>query len=169
LYSYSIHIYIPFTLSIYFYWALGNIMFTLYCYIYFIYVISKTMYILFMFYSASGNRLYICVCVSTFHLYSQLYFFENCVFHNNLWHWDYLLLRETCNPMGGRDTPVVRNVTHEGTSQFCGCEDSAELRSCCLGEHFMEPCDHDMTPLCKILCFIGGTGLWQNGKDRDAQ
>jgi hypothetical protein len=49
--------------------------------------------------------------------------------------------------------------THEGNSQFCGCEDAAELRSCCLGEHFMEPSNHDMIPLYKILYFIAGTGL----------
>jgi hypothetical protein len=39
------------------------------------------------------------------------------------------------------------------------CEDSAELIHHHLDKHFMEPNNHGKILLCKILYFIGGTGL----------
>jgi hypothetical protein len=48
----------------------------------------------------------------------------------------------------------------------CECEDSAELRFRCLGKHFTEPSDHYRVPLCRTLCFVGGSEIlaeWKRG------
>jgi hypothetical protein len=48
----------------------------------------------------------------------------------------------------------------------CECEDSAELRFRCLGKHFTEPSDHYRVPLCRTLCFVGGSEILAEEKKR---
>jgi hypothetical protein len=42
---------------------------------------------------------------------------------------------------------------------LCECEDSAKIRSCWFGKHFMQPGYHDENPLCKILYFTADMEL----------
>jgi hypothetical protein len=41
----------------------------------------------------------------------------------------------------------------------CECEALAELRFCHSCKYLIEPDDCDKIPLCKMLYFVGGTGL----------
>jgi hypothetical protein len=55
---------------------------------------------------------------------------------------------------------AFNNIQAEtGSHVLSEYEDSAELRYCHLGKHFMKPSDHDKIPLCKMMYFVGGTGI----------
>jgi hypothetical protein len=68
---------------------------------------------------------------------------------------------------GHTETAACDNTYAKTASHvLCECEDSAALRPRCLGKHFMEPSDHEKIPLCKILYFVGDTGLLSECKRR---
>jgi hypothetical protein len=57
-------------------------------------------------------------------------------------------------------SPICKRcqVETETTSyMLCECVALAELIFCHLRKHFMELCDYDEIPLCKILYFLRGT------------
>jgi hypothetical protein len=76
-------------------------------------------------------------------------------------------LGTTNDPTCGRCYNEIEAASHG----LCVCEAVAKLRFCWFGKHFMKPGDYDEIPLCKILCFVWGTGLlaywkWEGVKTR---
>jgi hypothetical protein len=57
------------------------------------------------------------------------------------------------------ETASYVNQAETASYVLCECQDSAGLRPRRLGKHFIEQSDRDRIALCKVLYFVGGTGL----------
>jgi hypothetical protein len=57
-----------------------------------------------------------------------------------MWYWG-------CTATRAFDKTKAKIASHV----LCGCEDSAVLRSCCVGKHCMEPSNHDVILLYRTV------------------
>jgi hypothetical protein len=66
---------------------------------------------------------------------------------------------------GHTATGACNNTQVETASNLlCECEDSAEIKSCYFGKHFVEPSYHEEIPLRNTLYFAEGTVLLDEWK-----